>query len=112
MAVLDSCSKHNMVAYLEQSKRNEEFHEIIDFLKRSLIHFALTALIPLNLNTSVYWRRNFGVDKRYEDKEEKTNDEKCLMAKASNEVLSETEYFSDDQSSLDENDLDSEYSRL
>ncbi|GKB76030.1 zf-CCHC domain-containing protein [Tanacetum coccineum] len=47
-----------------------------------------------------------------EDEEEKTNDEKCLMAKASNEVLSETEYFSDDQSSLDENDLDSEYSRL
>ncbi|GJW87475.1 hypothetical protein Tco_0162815 [Tanacetum coccineum] len=47
-----------------------------------------------------------------EDKEEKTNDEKCLMAKASNEVLSETEYFSDDQSSLDENVLDSEYSRL
>ncbi|GJV75369.1 retrovirus-related pol polyprotein from transposon TNT 1-94 [Tanacetum coccineum] len=43
---------------------------------------------------------------------EKTNDEKCLMAKASNEVLSETEYFSDDQSSLDENDLDNEYSRL
>ncbi|GJR32687.1 zf-CCHC domain-containing protein [Tanacetum coccineum] len=47
-----------------------------------------------------------------EDEEEKTKDEKCLMAKASNEVLSETEYFSDNQSSLDENDLDSEYSRL
>ncbi|GJZ72197.1 zf-CCHC domain-containing protein [Tanacetum coccineum] len=47
-----------------------------------------------------------------EDEEEKTNDEKCLMAKASNEVFSETEYFSDDQSSLDENDLDNEYSRL
>ncbi|GJR86316.1 zf-CCHC domain-containing protein [Tanacetum coccineum] len=47
-----------------------------------------------------------------EDEEEKTNDEKCLMAKASNEVLSETEYFSDDQSSLDENDLDNEYSKL
>ncbi|GJT89577.1 hypothetical protein Tco_1078422 [Tanacetum coccineum] len=42
----------------------------------------------------------------------KKNDEKCLMAKASNEVLSETEYFSNDQSSLDEKDLDSEYSRL
>ncbi|GJY78477.1 zf-CCHC domain-containing protein [Tanacetum coccineum] len=39
-----------------------------------------------------------------EDEEEKTKDEKCLMAKASNEVLSETEYFSDDQSSLDKND--------
>ncbi|GJR19055.1 hypothetical protein Tco_0967582 [Tanacetum coccineum] len=47
-----------------------------------------------------------------EDEEEKTNDEKCLITKASNEVLSETEYFSDDQSSLDENDLDSEYSIL
>ncbi|GKD13418.1 hypothetical protein Tco_1197825, partial [Tanacetum coccineum] len=42
MAVLDSCPKHNMVAYLEQSEGNEEFHEIIDFLKRSSIHFALT----------------------------------------------------------------------
>ncbi|GKB92316.1 hypothetical protein Tco_0964588 [Tanacetum coccineum] len=47
-----------------------------------------------------------------EDEEEKTNDEKYLMAKASNEVLSETEYFSDDLSSLDENDLVSEYSKL
>nr|GEX06509.1 putative reverse transcriptase domain-containing protein [Tanacetum cinerariifolium] len=48
----------------------------------------------------------------YEVEEEKTKDEKCLMAKASNEVLFETEYFIDNQSSLDENDLDSEYSRL
>ncbi|GJV23705.1 hypothetical protein Tco_1376400 [Tanacetum coccineum] len=47
-----------------------------------------------------------------EDEEEKTKDEKCLMTKASNEVLSETEFFSDDQSSLDEKDLDSEYNRL
>nr|GEV74743.1 zinc finger protein [Tanacetum cinerariifolium] len=47
-----------------------------------------------------------------EDEEEKTKDKECLMAKASNEVLFETEYFSDDQSSLDKNDLDSEYSRL
>ncbi|GJU80587.1 hypothetical protein Tco_1282952 [Tanacetum coccineum] len=42
MAVLDSCLKHNMVAYLEKSEGNEEFHDIIDFLKRSSIHFALT----------------------------------------------------------------------
>ncbi|GJU79637.1 zf-CCHC domain-containing protein [Tanacetum coccineum] len=34
-----------------------------------------------------------------EDEEEKTKDKKCLMTKASNEVLFETEYFSDDQSS-------------
>ncbi|GKC11398.1 hypothetical protein Tco_1008180, partial [Tanacetum coccineum] len=47
-----------------------------------------------------------------EDEEEKTKDEKCLMAKTSNEVFSETEFFSDDLSSLDEKDLDSEYNRL
>nr|GEU90611.1 zf-CCHC domain-containing protein/DUF4219 domain-containing protein/UBN2 domain-containing protein [Tanacetum cinerariifolium] len=34
-----------------------------------------------------------------EDEEEKTKDEKYLMAKASNHVLFETEFFSDDQSS-------------
>ncbi|GJY60271.1 zf-CCHC domain-containing protein [Tanacetum coccineum] len=47
-----------------------------------------------------------------EDEKEKTNDEKCLMANASNEVFSKTEYFSDDQSLLDKKDLDNEYSRL
>ncbi|GKA96135.1 zf-CCHC domain-containing protein [Tanacetum coccineum] len=44
-----------------------------------------------------------------EEGEEKTKDEKCLMAKVSNEVSSETEFFSDDLSSLDEKDLDNEY---
>ncbi|GKF57386.1 hypothetical protein Tco_0170923 [Tanacetum coccineum] len=34
-----------------------------------------------------------------EYEEEKTKDKKCLMAKASNEVLFEIEFFSDDQSS-------------
>ncbi|GKB23745.1 zf-CCHC domain-containing protein [Tanacetum coccineum] len=33
-----------------------------------------------------------------EDEKERTKDEKCLMAKASNEVLSETEFFRDDHS--------------
>ncbi|GJU66470.1 zf-CCHC domain-containing protein [Tanacetum coccineum] len=47
-----------------------------------------------------------------EDEDEKTKDEKCLMAKASNEVLYKTEYFSDNQSSLNKNNLDSDYSRL
>ncbi|GJV10601.1 hypothetical protein Tco_1352142 [Tanacetum coccineum] len=46
------------------------------------------------------------------DKEEKTKDEKCLMTNASSEVLFETKFFSDDQSSLAEKDLDSEYIRL
>ncbi|GJW42926.1 hypothetical protein Tco_0071725 [Tanacetum coccineum] len=42
MAGLDFCSKHNMVAYLEKTDRNTEFHQIMDFLIRSSIHFALT----------------------------------------------------------------------
>ncbi|GJY07981.1 hypothetical protein Tco_0375035 [Tanacetum coccineum] len=42
MAVLESCPKHNMVAYLTKTDGNAEFHEIIDFLARSSIHNALT----------------------------------------------------------------------
>ncbi|GKB35349.1 hypothetical protein Tco_0880291 [Tanacetum coccineum] len=42
MAALESCPKHNMVAYLEKTDGNAEFHEVIDFLKRSYIHHALT----------------------------------------------------------------------
>ncbi|GKE20835.1 hypothetical protein Tco_1432347, partial [Tanacetum coccineum] len=47
MAVLGSCPKHNMVAYLEKTEGNAEFHEIIDFLARSSIHHALTVRIDL-----------------------------------------------------------------
>ncbi|GJX92080.1 hypothetical protein Tco_0345406 [Tanacetum coccineum] len=36
------CDKHNMVAYLEKSEGSEEFHEIIDFLSASHIHYSLT----------------------------------------------------------------------
>ncbi|GJW14152.1 hypothetical protein Tco_0018285 [Tanacetum coccineum] len=42
MVVLESCPKHNMVAYLEKTDGNAEFHEIINFLARSSIHNALT----------------------------------------------------------------------
>ncbi|GJU31329.1 hypothetical protein Tco_1174918 [Tanacetum coccineum] len=47
-----------------------------------------------------------------EDEEEKTKDETCLVAQASIEGLSKTEFYSDDLSSIDELDLDSEYNRL
>nr|GEW73553.1 hypothetical protein [Tanacetum cinerariifolium] len=40
-----------------------------------------------------------------EDEEEKAKDETCLVAQASNEVLYETEFCSDDLSSIDELDL-------
>ncbi|GJU80078.1 hypothetical protein Tco_1282443 [Tanacetum coccineum] len=42
MAGLDFCSKHNMVAYLEKNDGNTEFHQIMDFLTHSSIHYALT----------------------------------------------------------------------
>ncbi|GJW50203.1 putative ribonuclease H-like domain-containing protein [Tanacetum coccineum] len=51
MVVLDSCPKHNMVAYLEKSEGNAKFHEIIDFLKRSSIHHALTDPDNTSLHT-------------------------------------------------------------
>ncbi|GKE14749.1 hypothetical protein Tco_1422326 [Tanacetum coccineum] len=42
MAALESCPKHNMIAYLEKTNGNAEFYEIMDFLTRSSIHYALT----------------------------------------------------------------------
>ncbi|GJU49929.1 hypothetical protein Tco_1219484 [Tanacetum coccineum] len=48
MAVLESCPKHNMVAYLEKTDGNKEFHEIISFLTRSFIYYALTVTNQAN----------------------------------------------------------------
>ncbi|GKA52255.1 hypothetical protein Tco_0745451 [Tanacetum coccineum] len=51
MAVLESCPKHNMVAYLEKTSGNAEFHEVIDFLALSSIHNALTLMnVPVPLD--------------------------------------------------------------
>ncbi|GKE45528.1 hypothetical protein Tco_1472812, partial [Tanacetum coccineum] len=42
MAGLEVCTKHNMVAYLDKNEGTTEFHEVMDFLTRSSIHYALT----------------------------------------------------------------------
>ncbi|GKC84710.1 hypothetical protein Tco_1140427 [Tanacetum coccineum] len=42
MAAFKSGPKHNMVAYLEKTGGNAQFHEIVDFLSRSSIFYALT----------------------------------------------------------------------
>ncbi|GKB30384.1 hypothetical protein Tco_0869785 [Tanacetum coccineum] len=47
MANLEFCDKHNMVAYLEKLEGSEGFHEIIDFLSASHIHYALTASLTI-----------------------------------------------------------------
>ncbi|GJZ60035.1 hypothetical protein Tco_0615851, partial [Tanacetum coccineum] len=50
MASLEFCSKHNMVAYLEKTDGNTEFHQIMDFLTCSSIYYALT--VSLIVSTS------------------------------------------------------------
>ncbi|GKB12606.1 putative ribonuclease H-like domain-containing protein [Tanacetum coccineum] len=37
--------QHNMVACLEKSKGNDDFHKIVDFLTPSCVHYALTTVI-------------------------------------------------------------------
>ncbi|GJR51594.1 hypothetical protein Tco_1402115 [Tanacetum coccineum] len=51
MAAFESCPKHNMVVYLEKTKGNAQFHEIVDFLSRSSIFYALT--VSPNVSTSL-----------------------------------------------------------
>ncbi|GJS76547.1 hypothetical protein Tco_0726428 [Tanacetum coccineum] len=48
MFVLESCPKHNMVAYLDKTEGNAEFHEVINFLARSSIHHALTVSLVVS----------------------------------------------------------------
>ncbi|GJX48893.1 putative ribonuclease H-like domain-containing protein [Tanacetum coccineum] len=48
--------EHNMVAYLEKTDVNTEFHKIMDFLARSLIYYALTvSRIVLTSFVEQFW---------------------------------------------------------
>ncbi|GKA63961.1 retrovirus-related pol polyprotein from transposon TNT 1-94 [Tanacetum coccineum] len=47
-----------------------------------------------------------------EEDDEKVNNEMCLVAQASSEVCSESSYFSDENSSIDDLVLDNEYDKL
>ncbi|GJY65929.1 zf-CCHC domain-containing protein [Tanacetum coccineum] len=47
-----------------------------------------------------------------EEDDEKAKDETCLVAQASNEVCSDSSYFSDENSSIDDLTLDNEYDKL
>jgi hypothetical protein len=47
-----------------------------------------------------------------EEEEKKLNDETCLMAQASNEVHSDSSYYSDNNSSVDDSELHDEYNKL
>ncbi|GJY61296.1 hypothetical protein Tco_0461953 [Tanacetum coccineum] len=68
MVVLESCPKHNMVAYLEKTDANAEFHQIIDFLARSFIHNALTAhYCQSNWQACVYSEASIRSDLLFDD---------------------------------------------
>ncbi|GJW63739.1 hypothetical protein Tco_0115623 [Tanacetum coccineum] len=43
MAQMGFCDKHNMVAFLQNPSKSEEFHQIVDFLADSHIRYVLTA---------------------------------------------------------------------
>nr|GEU74475.1 uncharacterized mitochondrial protein AtMg00810-like [Tanacetum cinerariifolium] len=47
MAIFEYCAKHNMDAYLEKINENDQFHEIVDFLSRSSIFYALTVSLDV-----------------------------------------------------------------
>ncbi|GKF25098.1 zf-CCHC domain-containing protein, partial [Tanacetum coccineum] len=47
-----------------------------------------------------------------EEDDEKAKDETCLVAQASNEVFSDSSYFSDENLSIDDFTLDNEYDKL
>ena len=42
MAALNFVKHHNMVAYLQQTEDNTDFHQVLEFLSTCPITFALT----------------------------------------------------------------------
>ncbi|GJS93684.1 hypothetical protein Tco_0800652 [Tanacetum coccineum] len=41
MAIMNSCNKHNMIACVEKTERNADFHDVIDFLTGCSMNYAL-----------------------------------------------------------------------
>ncbi|GJY97223.1 hypothetical protein Tco_0514133 [Tanacetum coccineum] len=41
MAIMNSCNKHNMIACVEKTERNTDFHDVIDFLTGCSVNYAL-----------------------------------------------------------------------
>ncbi|GJS65007.1 hypothetical protein Tco_0679571 [Tanacetum coccineum] len=41
MDIINSCNKHNMIACVEKTERNTDFHEVIDFLTGCSVNYAL-----------------------------------------------------------------------
>ncbi|GKA82547.1 hypothetical protein Tco_0789295 [Tanacetum coccineum] len=66
--------------------------------------------LPKDKNKRAFVRGSWSDSGEKDD--QKTNDKTCLMAQASSEVCSESSYFSDENSSIDDLILDSKYDKL
>nr|GEU91759.1 hypothetical protein [Tanacetum cinerariifolium] len=62
MADLVFAPQHNMVAYLEKTKGNAKFHQIVDFLTLSSIHHALTIHAIVDGKTVVITKSSVRID--------------------------------------------------
>ncbi|GKA40496.1 putative ribonuclease H-like domain-containing protein [Tanacetum coccineum] len=72
MANLEFCNKHNMVAFLEKSTGSAGFHQVIDFLNRSHICYALTKKPAISVSfIKQFWR--FAEASTYDNGEVKIN---------------------------------------
>nr|GEZ95099.1 hypothetical protein [Tanacetum cinerariifolium] len=69
MARLAFCDYHNMIAILEKSEHNVNFHQIVDFVEASHIRYALT----INLTVYVSHIRQFWSTARIETTNEGIN---------------------------------------
>ncbi|GJV88099.1 putative ribonuclease H-like domain-containing protein [Tanacetum coccineum] len=57
VAAANCCGQHNMVAFLEKSTGSEGFHQVIDFLNRSHICYALTKKADVYISfIKQFWR--------------------------------------------------------
>ncbi|GKF01125.1 hypothetical protein Tco_0028048 [Tanacetum coccineum] len=96
MADSEFVDQHNMVTCLEKIGGNSEFHEIVDFLKSSLIHHALTVSPTIYISyIEQFWNTASS---------QTVNDEKQIHATVNSETVVITE--ASIRSSLLLNDVD------
>ncbi|GJV86641.1 hypothetical protein Tco_1530579 [Tanacetum coccineum] len=96
MVDLEFVDQHNMVACLEKTTGNLEFHEIVDFLTLSLIHHALTVIPTIYISyIKQFWNTASS---------QTVNDEKQIHATVDSKAVVVTE--ASIRSSLLLNDVD------
>nr|GEU42502.1 ribonuclease H-like domain-containing protein [Tanacetum cinerariifolium] len=65
MADLAFAPQHNMIAYLEKTENNAEFHQIVDFITSSSIHHSLINVVPSGDLTSLFVKASIDESNRW-----------------------------------------------